>query len=72
MSTTSKRVTFTYTNYRGEVSVRLVLPPDTGGFFCGSTEWHPEPQWLLRALDLHKGLERTFAVKDIKDWAPAS
>jgi hypothetical protein len=31
----------------------------------GSTEWHPEPQWLLKARDVAKGAERDFAIKDI-------
>lgn len=61
-------VTFTYINHRGEKSVRLVRPT---GFSFGSTQWHPEEQWLLHAWDLHKDSNRSFAMKDISDWDPA-
>ena len=57
-------VIFTY-NYRGETSVRLVRPIMIS---FGVTGFHPDPQWLLHAWDLRKEAERTFAVKDIKDW----
>jgi hypothetical protein len=54
-------VTLTYTNWRGETAVRSIIPR---GVWYGSTEWHPEPQWLLRALDVEKQAERDFALKD--------
>lgn len=50
-----------YTNYRGETSERTITPIRP---WFGSTEWHPEPQWLLRAYDHDKGAERDFAFKD--------
>lgn len=55
-------VTFTYRNWRGEVAERRVR---IIGIRFGSTEWHPEPQLLLRAFDIDKGEEREFAVADI-------
>lgn len=58
-------VTFTYKNHRGETSVRLVRPIMIA---FGSNEFHSEPQWLLHGWDLSKEAERTFAMKDIKDW----
>lgn len=58
-------VTFTYKNYRGETSVRLVRPIMVS---FGATGFHPEPQWLLHGWDVNKDAERTFAMKDIKDW----
>jgi predicted DNA-binding transcriptional regulator YafY len=61
-------VTFTYTNYCGKTATRLVRPIMVA---FGSNAFHPEPQWLLHAWDLHKEAERTFAMKDIKDWDPA-
>ena len=73
-----KKVTCTYKNHRGETSVRLVRPlhdsetPDCfGGRFViifGATQYHPEPQWLMRAFDINKDAERSFAMKDISDW----
>lgn len=52
---------FEYTNYRGEVSVRTVTPK---GLRHGSTEWHPEPQWLLVAFCHDRKAERHFALRD--------
>ncbi|MVA91571.1 hypothetical protein GOZ80_05990 [Agrobacterium vitis] len=54
-------ITLTYTNYRGEISERTILPKN---IWFGSTEWHPEPQWLLTAFDLGKQTVRDFALKD--------
>ena len=58
-------VTFTYKNHKGVTSLRLVRPIMIA---FGSTEFHPEPQWLLHGWDLHKQAERTYAIQDIKDW----
>ena len=54
-----------YTNYRGETARRRIVP---GSLRYGSTEYHPEPQWLLEAFDLEKKAERTFAMHDIAEW----
>jgi hypothetical protein len=58
-------VTIEYTNWRGEKGMRKILPEK---IYFGSTEWHKEPQWLLRALDLEKNASRDFAIKDICSW----
>ena len=60
-------VTFTYKNHRGETSVRLVCPIMIA---FGSNEYHPDPQWLLHGWDIQKEAERTYAMKNIKDWEP--
>ena len=44
-----KRAIIDYVNWKGERSLRLILP-DAISF--GSTKWHPKPQWLLRAFDV--------------------
>lgn len=54
-------VTLTYTNYRGETAQRTIIPKSVR---FGSTEWHPEPQWLLLAYDSDKGADREFALRD--------
>ncbi|MDO8690524.1 MAG: hypothetical protein Q7R39_11035 [Dehalococcoidia bacterium] len=54
-----------YTNHRGEMADRTI---DPWSLYFGSTKWHPEPQWLLRALDLDKNVERHYAMKDISSW----
>jgi predicted DNA-binding transcriptional regulator YafY len=63
----SRLVSFTYTNWRGETGLRKVLPVM---IMFGSTEFHPEPQWLLVAYDLNRQAQRTFAMSGIKDWCP--
>lgn len=55
-------IEFTYKNYRGEIADRKVVPIK---IHFGSTEYHKEPQWLLKALDLDKNSERDFALLDI-------
>lgn len=57
-----------YTNYRGETATRLIVPRR---LWFGSTEWHPEAQWLLDALDVEKNEQRSFAVADISKWERA-
>ncbi len=64
----SNAIILDYTNYRGERSRRTVTPIN---IHFGSNEWHPEPQWLLLAMDHDKGNTRLFAVKDIHSWTPA-
>jgi hypothetical protein len=61
-SAASPALEFAYTNWRGERSNRRVQPIR---LYHGSTEWHPDPQWLLEAVDLDKGEVRAFAVKDM-------
>ena len=61
-------VTILYTNYRGETALRHIVPKR---LWFGGTEWHPESQWLIDAQDADRGVERTFALKDIRAWLPA-
>lgn len=56
------KLTFDYTNHRGEKSVRVVVSPT---IFWGQSDYYPEPQWLLNAFDLVKNAWRTFAVARI-------
>jgi len=60
-----QHVRIVYTNYRGETAIRTILPEQ---LHFGSTSWHPEPQWLLDAVDVEKREKRTFAMKDIRVW----
>lgn len=52
-------VAVVYTNWRGETAEREIRPKR---MWFGSTEWHPEPQWLITAVDVQKGVERDFAL----------
>lgn len=65
MSTSSESIKIIYTNWRGETAERHIKPIR---IWFGSTEWHKEEQWLLRAIDLDKKVERDFALKDVKEW----
>jgi len=58
-----------YENHRGEVAVRRIVP---GPLWFGSTEWHPEPQWLMTADEPDTGKRRDFAVAGIKAWGDAA
>ena len=31
----------------------------------GATNYHPEPQWFIRAIDLEKNAVRDFALRDV-------
>lgn len=62
---TEKIVNILYTNYRGETTIRKIIPDK---IWFGKTDWHPENQWLLDAFDADKNAERSFALKDIKSW----
>lgn len=61
----NQKVTIVYTNYRGETGERKIVPKK---IWFGSTEWHPEEQWLLDTYDVEKQADRSFAMKDIKSW----
>lgn len=52
-----------YTNWRGQTAVRRLQAIN---LWFGVTEWHPEPQWLLRAADLDREAVRDFALKDME------
>lgn len=51
-----------YTNHRGERGLREIAPVAT---FWGSTQFHPQPQWLLAARATDRADSRYFAMKDI-------
>lgn len=61
------RFHFTYKNYRGETSEREVIVHHVRNI---STEWHPEKQWILTALDVEKNQLRDFAMRDMSNVRP--
>lgn len=71
----SKSIYIVYRNWKNDLTLRKITPYENS-FFWGSTEYHPEEQWLLKAYDEDKKADRIFAVKDmmiiqehhIKDW----
>lgn len=50
-----------YKNYKGEIRDRYITPQL---IWYGTTEYHPEPQLFLLALDVEKGTTRDFALND--------
>jgi hypothetical protein len=57
-------VRFVYKNWRGESASRRAHAVNV---WFGSTEWHPERQWFLRAIDIEKNEFRDFAMRDMED-----
>jgi predicted DNA-binding transcriptional regulator YafY len=60
-----KSMTIIYKNWKGEVGQRRIEPIR---MWFGKTEYHPEPQWLLKAFDLDKRAMRDFAMNDVIHW----
>lgn len=56
---TGDAVAVPYTNDKGDRAVRRIVPER---LYFGSTELHPEPQWILEAWDLDKHAIRPFAL----------
>jgi len=52
-------LTFGYTNWRGEYSIRRARPIRV---YFGNSDWHEGFQWFLRAFDIDKNGERDFAL----------
>jgi len=63
IQTPAKQIKFAYKNWRGETSTRIAIPT---GLWFGSTEWHPDEQWFIKAIDVEKGEIRDFALIDMK------
>lgn len=60
------RLTFDYTNHRGETATRHTECNGAGPLW-GATDWHPEPQWLLPMFCLDRKAWRVFALKDMSN-----
>ena len=60
-----KAIQIIYTNHRGETAIRRIVP---ARIWFGATEWHPEEQWLLDAIDLERQVPRSFALRDIRAY----
>ena len=61
-------VTIDYTNHRGERSIRRILPIEIS---FENNEWHHTTQWILYAVDMDRGEERTFALANVHEWTAA-
>lgn len=65
MTDPRQEVLIDYTNWRGERSKRRIRPLR---LVFENNEWHTETQWLLEAVDLESGAERSFAMLGIHSW----
>lgn len=57
-----KIMRFGYTNYKGEYSVRDVVPKR---MFFGESAWNAKPQYVMEAFDLDRQAMRSFALADM-------
>ncbi|QWU14226.1 hypothetical protein SAMN04487895_101517 [Paenibacillus sophorae] len=57
-------IKFSYTNWKGESGTRRAVYMS---IYHGSTEYHPETQWLMEAHDLDKHATRIFAMRDMSN-----
>jgi hypothetical protein len=55
-------VKFAYINHRGERRDRHVL---VRSIRWGTTQWYPRPGWLMGGMDLDKGKEREFCMRNM-------
>lgn len=56
-----------YKNWKGDTRKRYIRPKQ---IWFGSTQWHEEKQWLLKAVDLESGLARDYALTDFDFTIP--
>ncbi len=61
----NKKIKILYTNWKNNTRYRIIIPISIE---FKSTEWHKEEQWILNAIDVEKNEQRSFAMKDIKEW----
>jgi predicted DNA-binding transcriptional regulator YafY len=64
-----RRVIIDYTNWKGERRERVIIPRT---LFFGSTNFHPEVQWMMTAFDEEKQADRMYAMKNIHSWKGAN
>ncbi len=65
MADPRKEVWIDYTNYRGYRSWRRIHPLSIS---FENSEWHPETQWVVEAVDCDKHAVRDFALASIHEW----
>lgn len=63
-----QQVIIDYTNWRGERGLRRIIPLSIQ---FENSEWHPDTQWILHAVDVERGATREFAMVSIHSWTMA-
>jgi predicted DNA-binding transcriptional regulator YafY len=64
------RIQFEYVNHRDEAATRTVTPIKV--LFVSSGSYGYENEWVLEAYDHDREALRTFAMRKIENWRPAS
>lgn len=65
-----QQVDIEYTSMKGDRFKRRIQPVP-GGLDFNYNAYHPDPQWLITAIDISgDGALKTFAVKQIHSWMP--
>lgn len=68
-SSTDRTFSAYYRNHAGVVAWRTITPMEV---WYGTTEWHKQPQWFLKAQDHSRNAIRDFALSDfLGDQEPA-
>ena len=62
----NENVKILYKNHRNEVAWRPVKPLR---FYFGKTDFYPDPQWIVHAIDLDKNAFRDFALTNVLEWS---
>ena len=57
-----KPISIVYKTLRGEIGTQTIVPKN---IWFGSTEWHQNEQWFLKAYVLDQQEEQDFAMCDI-------
>lgn len=60
-----KHLLVDYTNHRGERAIRQIMPIR---LYFGSTQWHPQEQWMLEVYDHDKDAVRDYAIAGVHQW----
>ncbi len=60
-----KKISFVYTNWKGETRKRVVAPIK---IHFGANDYHKEPQWIMVAFDIERDgyPVREFAMKNVE------
>lgn len=61
----TNEVIMDYTNWKGSRRERRIIPLD---MFIGSSEFHPQEQWLMKAIDLEDNVVKSFAMSGLHGW----
>lgn len=65
-ATVGDEINIVYKNHKGITAPRRIRVKAPA--YVGTTQYYPKSQWLLRAIDIDRGEDRTFAIANILSW----